>query len=85
MKANIVRIGNSQGIRIPKVVLEQTQLKGEVELEVRDQQILIRAVTKPRHDWGQKFLIMAEKGDDKLLDSEAIGLTSWDKEEWQWK
>ena len=44
MKASIVRIGNSQGIRIPKVVLEQTQLKGEVELEVRDQQILIRAV-----------------------------------------
>jgi antitoxin MazE len=85
MKASIVRIGNSQGIRIPKVVLEQTQLKGEVELEVRDQQILIRATTKPRHDWGRKFRVMAEKGDDKFLDSEAIGLTSWDKEEWQWK
>jgi antitoxin MazE len=85
MKASIVRIGNSQGIRIPKVVLEQTQLKGEVELEVRDQQILIRAVTKPRHDWGRKFRIMAEKGDDKLLDSGVIGMTSWDKEEWQWK
>ncbi|WP_370655875.1 AbrB/MazE/SpoVT family DNA-binding domain-containing protein, partial [Candidatus Deferrimicrobium sp.] len=54
MKASIVRIGNSQGIRIPKVVLEQTQLKGEVELEVSNQQILIRAVTKPRHDWDRK-------------------------------
>jgi antitoxin MazE len=85
MKASIVRIGNSQGIRIPKVVLEQTRLKGEVELEVRDQQILIRAATKPRQDWGRKFRIMAAKGDDKLLDSEAIGLTSWDKEDWQWK
>jgi antitoxin MazE len=85
MKASIVRIGNSQGIRIPKVVLEQTQLKGEVELEVSGQQILIRAVTKPRHDWGRKFRIMAEKGDDKLLDRAAVGLTSWDKEEWQWK
>jgi antitoxin MazE len=85
MKASIVRIGNSQGIRIPKVVLEQTQLKGEVELEVRDRQILIRAATKPRHEWDRKFRIMAEKGDDKLLDSEAISLTSWDKEEWEWK
>jgi len=85
MKASIVRIGNSKGIRIPKVVLEQTRLKGEVELEVWDQQILIRAATKPRQDWGRKFRIMAAKGDDKLLDSEAIGLTSWDKEEWQWK
>ena len=85
MRANIVRIGNSQGIRIPKVVLEQTQLKGEVELEVRDQQILIRPVRRPRYDWARKFRLMAERGDDRLLDSEAIGLTSWDKEDWQWK
>jgi len=85
MRASIVRIGNSQGIRIPKVVLEQTQLKGEVELEVRDQQILIRAVRKPRQDWGRKFRLMAEKGDDRLLDSHVVGQTSWDKEEWQWK
>lgn len=85
MKASIVRIGNSRGIRIPKVVLEQTQLKGDVELEVRGRQILIRAVKIARHDWGRKFRVMAEKGDDKLLDSGAIGLTSWDQEEWQWK
>ena len=85
MKASIIRIGNSRGIRIPKVVLEQTQLKGEVELEVRDRQIVIRAVKKPRQDWDRKFRIMAEKGDDKLLDGEAIGPTSFDKEEWQWK
>ncbi len=85
MRASIVRIGNSQGIRIPKVVLEQTQLEGEVELEVKDREILIRAVTKPRQDWAQKFKAMAEKGDDKLLDSSSIDQTSWDKEEWEWK
>jgi antitoxin MazE len=85
MRASIVRIGNSQGIRIPKVVLEQTHLKGEVELEVRDQQILIRAVRKPRQDWGRKFRLMAEKGDDRLLDSDVVGQTSWDKEAWEWK
>ncbi len=85
MRASIVRIGNSQGIRIPKVVLEQTHLKGEVELEVRDQQILIRAARKPRQDWGRKFRLMAEKGDDRLLDRDVVGQTSWDEEEWQWK
>ena len=85
MRASIVRIGNSQGIRIPKVVLEQTHLKGEVELEVRDQQILIRAVRKPRQDWGRKFRLIAEKGDDRLLDRDVVGQTSWDEEEWQWK
>ena len=85
MKVSIIRIGNSQGIRIPKVVLEQTHLKGEVELEVRDKQILIRAVRKPRQDWGRKFRLMAEKGDDRLLDRDVVGQTSWDEEEWQWK
>jgi len=85
MKASIVRIGNSQGIRIPKVVLEQTHLSGEVELEVRDRQIVIRPVEKPRRNWAQKFRAMAARGDDKLLDVEEVGQTSWDKEEWQWK
>jgi len=85
MKVSIIRIGNSQGIRIPKVVLEQTHLKGEVELEVRDKQLLIRAVRKPRQDWGRKFRLMAEKGDDRLLDRDVVGQTSWDVEEWQWK
>ena len=85
MKANIVRIGNSQGIRIPKVVLEQTRLSGEVELEVRDRQIVIRPVEKPRQSWAQRFRAMAERGDDKLLDAGALGQTSWDRKEWQWK
>jgi antitoxin MazE len=85
MKASIVRIGNSRGIRIPKAVLEQTRLKGEVELEVRDRQILIRAVREPRQDWGRKFRAMAEQGDDRLLDGDVMGQASWDGEEWQWK
>jgi antitoxin MazE len=85
MRATIVRIGNSRGIRIPKVVLEQAGLKNEVDLEVNDQQIVIRALKKSRHDWDNKFRIMAEQGDDKLLDADAVGLTSWDKEDWQWK
>jgi len=84
MRASIVRIGNSQGIRIPKVVLEQTQLKGEVELEVKDHKIVISQVRKPREDWERQFKLMAERGDDKLLDVGVVGLSSWDEEEWEW-
>lgn len=85
MRTNVVQVGNSRGIRIPKVMLEQAGLKDEVDLEVRDKQIVIRAVKKPRHDWDTKFRIMAERGDDKPIDSEVTGLTSWDEENWQWK
>ena len=36
MKTRIVSIGNSQGIRIPKLLLEQTGLSGEVEIRAED-------------------------------------------------
>ena len=84
MRASIVRIGNSQGIRIPKVVLEQTRLHGEVDLEVKDEKIIISPIKNPRQDWDRQFKLMAERGDDKLLDSEVVSLTSFDEEEWEW-
>ena len=84
MRASIVRIGNSQGIRIPKVVLEQTRLHGEVDLEVKDEKIIISPLKKPRQDWDRQFKLMSERGDDKLIDSEVVSLTSFDEEEWEW-
>ena len=42
MKTRIVRIGNSQGIRIPKPLLEQTGLRGEVEISAQDDSLIIR-------------------------------------------
>ncbi len=44
MKASIVKIGNSKGIRIPKALLDETKLGPEVELTVRGNEIII---TKP--------------------------------------
>ncbi len=51
MKAQIIQIGNSQGIRIPKMMLEETKLTGEVELEVHPDGLLIRSAQKPRGNW----------------------------------
>lgn len=84
MRARIVRIGNSQGIRIPKIVLEQTRLKDEVELKVLDHEILITRLLKPRAGWEEAFREMTKRGDDKLLDAPATALTRWDTEEWEW-
>ena len=84
MKTRIVRIGNSQGVRIPKPLLDQSGIHGEVELEVQDGQIIIRGAEKPRADWTRAFRSMAEAGDDRLLDSEVSNGSSWDDEEWEW-
>jgi antitoxin MazE len=83
MKTRIVRIGNSQGVRIPKSLLEQTGLADEVELEVRDSTIIIKPAGRPRVGWDDAFSKMAEHSDDELLDP-AIADSEWDNSEWTW-
>jgi antitoxin MazE len=83
-KTRIVKIGNSQGIRIPKLLLDQTQLGEEVELELQQDRIVIRSARRAREGWDAAFHVMAEAGDDRLLDDEALTLTSWDEAEWTW-
>ena len=59
MKATIIKIGNSQGIRIPKPILEQCGFEKEVELEVHENELLIRSSKQPRKNWGKAFQTMA--------------------------
>jgi antitoxin MazE len=84
MKTRIVRIGNSQGIRIPKLLLERSNLAEEVELQAQDNQIVIRSAREPRQGWADAFRAMADRADDELLDEAAIAQTQWDADEWQW-
>ena len=84
MRTRIVKIGNSQGIRIPKLLLERSNLAEEVELEAEDNRIIIRSTKQPRQDWEQAFRAMAERGDDELLDNNLFTQTRWDEDEWQW-
>jgi antitoxin MazE len=84
MRTRIVKIGNSQGVRIPKLLLERSNLAEEVELEADDGRIVIRSARQPRHDWERAFRAMAERGDDSLPDGDAHAQTSWDEDEWQW-
>ncbi len=84
MKTRIVRIGNSQGVRIPKLLLERSNLAEEVELQAHDNQITIRSAREPRQGWENEFQTMAAKGDDGLLDDDSLLQTQWDADEWQW-
>lgn len=84
LKTRVVKIGNSQGIRIPKLFLEQTQLGEEVELELQPNQIVIRPARRPRAGWDQAFQSMAEQRDDQLIDADALLQTTWDEDEWTW-
>ncbi len=84
MKTRIVRIGNSQGVRIPKPLLDQAGLgpDAEVVVEADAGLLTIRAAKPPRHGWDEAFARMAEKGDDAPVDSEAP--TRFEAEDWEW-
>lgn len=83
MNARIVRIGNSQGVRIPKPLLEQAGLGAEVRLYAEPGRIVIEQAVKPRAGWAEAARRMHELGDDQLLDPPTA--TRFDEEEWKWE
>ncbi len=85
IKTRLVRIGNSQGVRIPKVLLDQVGFTQDIELEVHDTHLLIRPAHRSRDGWDDSFRQMAMNHDDQLIDPDAGTFSSWDEEEWTWE
>ncbi len=85
MRTRIVRIGNSQGIRIPKPLLEQAGLKGEVEITAEKNTLVIRPIKRSGEGWAAAFQEMARKGDDALIDDLPPTHFTWDEDEWEWQ
>lgn len=81
IQTQIVEIDSSQGIRIPKSLLEQIGISEAVEIEVHGDRIVIRAAQKPPAGWEEAFAKMAEQHDDVLLDD--VTTTEWEELEWQ--
>ena len=84
MKTNLIQIGNSKGIRIPKSFIEQYQLDGEIELIPHKSGLLITSSSKPRNGWEDSFKNSTEEQKD--ADSSAWRSVSnqFDNEEWSW-
>lgn len=67
MKVDVIKIGNSRGIRLSKTLLEKYNIKDTVDLILEKTQIVIRPISKPRNGWEKAFKEMSESGEDKLL------------------
>ena len=83
MKARIIQIGNSRGIRVPKVLLEQAQLPEDVELLVERGRLIVRPVRRTRAGWAEAARAMRESDEDRLLDQPTP--TRFDDQEWEWR
>lgn len=83
MRATLRKMGNSQGVIIPKTLITQLGFETEVEMRVTETGILLEKPKKkhPREGWAEAYQALAETGDDELVwpyfENEA------DKD-WQW-
>ena len=70
MHVSIRRIGNSQGVVIPKPILTQLGLSGEAGAEMTiegDALVLRRPASPVRTGWAEAARRIAEAGDDELV------------------
>ena len=82
MRANVIRVGNSQGLRIPKVLLDQCGIHDVVEVTVVDGRLTIAPVDSPRAGWAEAARKMAARAEDDVLEEPTP--TTFDESEWQW-
>ncbi len=85
MTQSIRRIGNSQGILLPRLLLQQAGISNEVTVEVIDGAIVLKAATAhPRAGWEEQFRKAEAAGDVPDADFfEGMG-TEFDRTEWTW-
>lgn len=84
MRLAIVSIGNSKGIRIPKAILDKYQIKDLVDVEMRDDGLVLKPIRNPREGWEEAFQQAIAAGD--LPEGELLNEfpNDFDDAEWTW-
>jgi antitoxin MazE len=83
MKTDLVRIGNSRGIRIPKPIIEECGFGGTVELRVESNRLVVSPQRSARQGWAEAFRAAGSATGDKLL-LDPLPPGKFDREDWEW-
>jgi antitoxin MazE len=82
MRLELTKIGNSRGVRIPKLLIEQCGLGDVVEARVTPDGLVLAPRRVPRDGWRQAFLESKSCEDENLL--ERVSANVFDAEDWKW-
>jgi antitoxin MazE len=83
--ATLVRIGNSQGIRIPKALIEQARLEDkELKLQIVKDGLLVSPSKKPREGWKEAIEASLSVQGKEPLDGEWLDASLVSDHEWEW-
>ena len=84
MKAKIIKIGNSKGIRLPNELIKEYKLEEEVTIELREDCIVLKPVViDPRAGWEEIYKKMDHTPTQEDKDWIEFG-NKFDEEEWTW-
>jgi antitoxin MazE len=83
MKTDLIRIGNSRGIRIPKPLIEQCGLGKTVELRIEKDRLVISPARRPRQAWEEAFRAAGPATNDEIV-LETMDPNEFDLTEWKW-
>ncbi len=68
MIVSVIPIGNSKGIRIPKKILDELDVRDRLDMEIEEESIVLRPIkSTAREGWETAFLEMKKKGEDALI------------------
>jgi antitoxin MazE len=82
MRTELIRIGNSRGVRIPKPLIEQAGLSSRVLLRVENGRIVISPEHRPREKWDEAFRCAGSSSEDEIF-FDALP-NAFDEQEWRW-
>ena len=74
VRAKLIHIGNSRGVRLPKELIERAGLHDELELIARDGEILIANTHKPREGWAEAMEAARARGELQLTAEDSAWL-----------
>ncbi len=81
----LIKIGNSQGVRIPKAIIEQAQLTDKkLRFKVIDDGLLIQPVKEPRQGWKAQFVKASQLSESGNSNQDWLDAPLADTEEWEW-
>lgn len=67
MEVRVIQVGNSKGLRLSKTIIEKYSITDKVELVLKDDYIVLKAIPNPREGWSERFQRMHKMGDDALM------------------
>ena len=82
MKARLIQIGNSRGVRLPKPLIQEAHLEDEVDIQLRDGSLVITSTKKARSGWAESAKLLHDRKQDSRIDSPSE--TQFDTTEGEW-